>query len=110
MPGRERVVVDVPDTLPDVDTDGGLLERVVANLVDNALRHGDGHVEISSAPGALVVVDHGPGLTELPPAFVSDRGVGLGLLVVQGFVQALGATLTPSVTPGGGLTMTVVLP
>ena len=109
LPGRERVTVDVPDDLPTVLTDAGLLERVVANLVDNALRHSEA-VEITSAPGALAVVDHGPGLAEMPPAFGSDRGVGLGLLVVRGFVDALGGTLTPSRTPGGGLTMTVVLP
>ena len=110
LPGRERVAVDVPDSLPDVVTDAGLLERVVGNLVDNALRHGDGQVEIAAAPATLVIRDHGAGLAELPPAFGSDRGVGLGLFVVQGFVEALGGTLTPSTTEGGGLTMTVVLP
>ncbi|MCU1602376.1 MAG: hypothetical protein JWO22_3085 [Frankiales bacterium] len=109
LPGRERVAVDVPDDLPTVVTDVGLLERVVANLVDNALRHSE-IVEIASAPGTLVVIDHGPGLAEMPPPFGSDRGVGLGLLVVRGFVDALGGTLTPSRTDGGGLTMTVALP
>ncbi len=109
LPDRDRVTVDVPDSLPPVVTDAGLLERVVANLVSNALRHSDS-VEIASAPGTLAVVDHGPGMAEMPPAFGSDRGVGLGLLVVRGFVDALGGTLTPSRTEGGGLTMTVVLP
>ena len=109
LPGRERVLVDVPESLPRVTTDAGLLERVVANLVDNALRHSE-QVEIASAPGTLAVIDHGPGLAEIPAPFGSDRGVGLGLFVVRGFVESLGGTLTPSRTEGGGLTMTVVLP
>ncbi|MDX6265994.1 MAG: two-component system, OmpR family, sensor histidine kinase KdpD [Frankiales bacterium] len=109
LPEHERVAVDVPESLPAVLTDAGLLERVLANLVDNALRHSDS-VEILAAPGTLAVIDHGPGMSEMPPAFGSDRGVGLGLLVVRGFVDALGGTLTPSRTEGGGLTMTVVLP
>lgn len=109
LQGRDRVTVDVPESLPVVITDDGLLQRVVANLVDNALRHSEG-VEIAAAPGTLAVVDHGPGMAEMPPPFGSDRGVGLGLLVVRGFVDALGGTVTPSRTPGGGLTMTVVLP
>jgi K+-sensing histidine kinase KdpD len=112
-PGRERVEVDVPDTLPPVLTDAGLLERVVANLVDNALRHSDGPVEVRGAPGRLDVVDHGPGLMQVPPPFGGDRtngGVGLGLQVARGFLDALGGELVPSTTPDGGLTMRVVLP
>jgi K+-sensing histidine kinase KdpD len=108
LPGRERVLLDVPESLV-VTTDAGLLERVVANLVDNALRHSES-VEIACAPGTLAVIDHGPGLAQIPPPFGSDRGVGLGLFVVQGFVEALGGTLAPSETAGGGLTMTVALP
>ncbi|MFN2537229.1 MAG: DUF4118 domain-containing protein [Mycobacteriales bacterium] len=109
LPGRERVTVDVPESLPPVMADQGLLERVVANLLDNALRHSD-QVEIAATPGNLIVVDHGPGMAEMPPPFGSDRGVGLGLLVVRGFVEALGGTLDLSRTHGGGLTMRVVLP
>ncbi len=108
--GRDRVDVDVSESLPPVVADAGLLERVVANLVDNALRHGGGRVAVRASPAALEVVDHGPGLAALPDPFTSDRGVGLGLFVVRGFVEAMGGTVTPSGTPGGGLTMTVVLP
>jgi K+-sensing histidine kinase KdpD len=113
LPGRERVHVDVPDTLPPVLTDAGLLDRVLANLVDNALRHGSGAVLVRGAPSRLQVIDHGPGMAEAPPPFGGDRtsgGVGLGLQVVRGFLEAMGGELRPSVTPGGGLTMTVVLP
>lgn len=113
LPGRERVEVDVRDTLPPVMTDAGLLERVLANLVDNALRHGSGEVLVRGGPSRVEVIDHGPGMTEAPPPFGGDRttgGVGLGLQVARGFLDALGGQLRPSVTPGGGLTMTVVLP
>ncbi len=113
LPGRERIHVDVPDTLPPVLTDAGLLDRVLANLVDNALRHGSGAVLVRGAPSRLEVIDHGPGMAEAPPPFGGDRtsgGVGLGLQVVRGFLEAMGGEPHPSATPGGGLTMTVVLP
>ncbi len=113
MPGRHRVRVNVLDTLPPVVTDGGLLERVVANLIDNALRHSTGSVEIDGSPGRLQIIDHGPGMDHVPPPFGGDRstgGVGLGLQVARGFLEALGGELRPSVTAGGGLTMTVTLP
>lgn len=109
MSGRERVAVDIAEDLPPVHADPGLLERVVANLVDNALRHDDGMVTVRGFRGELCVIDHGPGLAELPDPFVSDRGVGLGLFVVRGFVEAMGGTVSPAQTLGGGLTMTVSL-
>lgn len=109
LQGRERVRVDVPEDLPVVTADAGLLERVVANLLDNALRHDDGTVVVTAQANQVEVVDHGPGLAQLPDPFTSDRGVGLGLFVVRGFVEAMGGVVTPTATPGGGLTMTVVL-
>ncbi len=113
LPGRERVTVDVPESLQPVLTDAGLLERVVANLVDNALRHAPGPVAVLGTQGHLRVVDHGPGLPVVPQGFGTDRtggGVGLGLVVVRGFLEALGGQLETAPTEGGGLTMTVVLP
>jgi K+-sensing histidine kinase KdpD len=113
MPGRDRVRVDVPETLPRVLADPGLLERVIANLVDNALKHDEGVVQISAVPGCLRVIDHGPGMAEALPPFGSDRtkgGVGLGLVVVRGFLDAMHGSLEASTTVGGGLTMAVRLP
>lgn len=118
LAGRERVQVEVPESLPPVLADAGLLERVLANLLENALRHDPGPVLVTGAAGCLQVVDHGPGIADVSGAFapfqrLGDRspgGVGLGLAVARGFVEAMGGTLTPSTTEGGGLTMTVQLP
>ncbi|MDL9938554.1 sensor histidine kinase KdpD [Gordonia sp. ABSL1-1] len=118
-------------------TDAGLLERALANLIDNAVRHGRGEVTIRSridvedasaddteaAPRCVVeVIDHGPGIEAderdrvFSPFHQSGdqhsgaSGVGLGLSVAQGFVGAVGGTLQARVTPGGGCTMVVSLP
>ncbi len=123
--GAARVAVEVDERLPEVVADAGLLERVVANLVDNALRHGAGApVAVrASAYGDRVelrVVDSGPGVPRgtaerLFVAFqhLDDRdhtGLGLGLSVARGFTEAMGGTLTAEDTPGGGLTLVVSLP
>nr|WP_239028771.1 DUF4118 domain-containing protein [Pseudonocardia acidicola] len=124
--GAARVSVEIPEDLPDVVADAGLLERVVANVVDNALRHGDGAPVAlrASAYGDRVelrIVDSGPGVPRgsrdgLFVAFqrLGDRdpttGVGLGLAVARGFTEAMGGTLCAEDTPGGGLTVVVSLP
>jgi K+-sensing histidine kinase KdpD len=122
------VNVTVADDLPLVEADPGLLERVVANLVANARRfapegqpvlvQGDADEHVVR----LQVSDRGPGVpreewTRIFQPFqrLGDRptdgaGVGLGLAIARGFTEAMGGTLTPADTPGGGLTMTVTLP
>ena len=123
-----EVNVEVPDDLPHAHTDAGLLERVVANLVDNARRFSPpgAPVRVVGVPTAdrralrLAVVDCGPGVPPeqweamfIPFQRLDDRsgpGVGLGLAIARGFTEAVGGTLQPSLTPGGGLTMTVTLP
>jgi two-component system sensor histidine kinase KdpD len=125
----DRVVLDIPEDLPDVLADVGLAERVLANLLENALHHGGpGAVTVRGlATGGRVaceVVDHGPGIAvrEWPALFVpfagvggrdtGDRGtgnLGLGLAVAHGFAEAMGAALAPTATPGGGLTMRLTL-
>jgi K+-sensing histidine kinase KdpD len=147
------IIVDVPEDLPLVLADAGLLERVVANLVDNARRFSPPGVPVrvhAEPPGAtgtgpvdsaysddsrstdsarstdpsdcvrLHITDHGPGI---PPS-LRDRmftpfqrlgdqdagaGLGLGLAIAKGFTEAMHAELIPSVTPGGGLTMTIAI-
>jgi two-component system sensor histidine kinase KdpD len=121
-----RIDLDVADTLPPVLADPGLLERVVANVVSNAVRHApSGPVTVSASAHLdqieLRVVDRGPGIRPddrervfAPFQRLGDRetgtGVGLGLAVARGFTEAMGGTLTPEDTPGGGVTMVIALP
>ena len=126
-PGGHDVVVQLPEELPDCLADAALLERVVANLIANALRHsppGSPPLLTASTLGDRVelhVVDHGPGIAPAhrdqmfaPFQRLGDTdnttGVGLGLALSRGLTEAMGGSLTPQETPGGGLTMIVSLP
>lgn len=119
LDGAERVTVG---DLPTAYVDAGLLERVVANLVANALRY-SASVEVAGEGGTsrvrLRVVDHGPGVDAADRARIfepfqrqgdSGSGVGLGLAVARGLTEAQGGTLEAVETPGGGLTMLLDLP
>ena len=117
---------DVADDLPLVLADAGLLERVVANLADNAHRHAAGSAieisaEVTKSTVVISVIDHGAGIDEsdwdrvfVPFQRLDDRrtdsGVGLGLAIARGFTDAMGGSLHPARTSGGGLTMIVTLP
>jgi len=120
------VLVAVDARLPSVLADPGLLERVIANVLDNALRHGGGDVSARASAHSefveLRIVDHGKGLRKgaADSAFApfqrlgGDRdatpGVGLGLSVAKGFTEAMGGTVRAEDTPGGGLTVVISLP
>ena len=124
------VALDIAEGLPPVMADGGLLERVLANLVDNAVRYTpEGRpvtVTAMAQPVAepkaveIRVADQGPGADPMswdemfvPFQRLGDStpgGVGLGLAIARGFTEAMGGTVRPSATPGGGLTMTILLP
>ena len=122
-----KVTVDIPDSLPGVRVDPAILERVVVNLTQNALRYspaGTPPLLAASALGDRVelrVVDRGPGIPRshrdrmfVPFQRLGDTdnttGVGLGLALSRGLTEAMGGTLEPEETPGGGLTMTLSLP
>ncbi len=121
------VRIAVPDDLALVRTDPVLLERVLANLFSNALAHSPAGrpPELrawSAGPSVLLeVCDHGPGVPDEfklrmfePFERLGDRaagnGVGLGLAVAKGFLEAMGGTIHAADTPGGGLTVQVSLP
>ena len=123
----ESVELDVPTTLDTVIVDGGLVERVVANLVENAVRHSPAGIPVrlsaARVSGDLVmtVVDRGPGVAagDRERIFESFQrlgdvpggsGVGLGLAVARGLARCLGGDVVAEETAGGGLTMVVRVP
>lgn len=122
---RHRVRNEVPADLPDALADVALLERVLANLVSNALTADPSHTIVVTASAdttsvSVDVVDRGPGLSPAeresalrPFHRIEDRGsgsgIGLGLPICAGFCDAMGAELVLRDTPGGGLTARVVL-
>src|SRR4051812_869767 len=121
--GVDRVKVDVDGAV--VMADSGLLERVLANLVDNALRYApDSPIRVTAGRVGhrvlIAVVDEGPGIPRgtdeqlfAPFQRLGDHdtsiGVGLGLSVARGFVEAMGGTISAIDTPGGGLTVEIDL-
>jgi two-component system sensor histidine kinase KdpD len=122
-----RILIETTGELPLVQADPGLLERVLANLAANALRYSPADAPphlTSSRLGARVevrVIDRGPGIPPehwdrvfLPFQRLGDTdnttGVGLGLALSRGLTEAMGGSLEPEETPGGGLTMVVSLP
>jgi two-component system sensor histidine kinase KdpD len=125
-PRGEAVTVELPEGLPRILTDPVLLERAVANLIDNALIHAGGvglRVEAGTVAGRMDirVIDRGPGIRRQDRDLVfrpfqrlgdSENlvGVGLGLAVARGFVEAVGGELDAEDTPGGGCTMVIRLP
>jgi two-component system sensor histidine kinase KdpD len=125
--GRHHLLTNVPSNVPLLNMDATLLEQVLVNLVDNALKYSgsDGPIEIGVAveQGREVlvsVVDHGRGISESELTRVFDKfyrtrqhvgsGLGLGLTIARGIVQAHGGRMWASMTPGGGLTMQFTLP
>jgi len=119
----DRVKVDVGDAV--VMADAGLLERVLANLIDNALRYAPNCVVRVNAGRVgdrvlINVIDEGPGIPkgtedQIFEAFQrlgdhdNTTGVGLGMSVARGFVEAMGGSIAAGDTPGGGLTVVVDL-
>jgi two-component system sensor histidine kinase KdpD len=120
----DRVSVDISESLPQVQTDPDLLERVVANLVENALTWSPVHRTVRLSAGQVAgridlrISDRGPGIpadareTAFQPfQRLGDapkrEGVGLGLAVSRGLLEAMGNELIIEDTPGGGTTMVI---
>ncbi|AMM31591.1 Osmosensitive K+ channel signal transduction histidine kinase [Sinomonas atrocyanea] len=131
----EAVRVDLAPNLPALDGDRGLLERALANVVGNAVKYAPGRdIVIVASTGGLLgpglgdqpvselrVVDHGGGVPAgrvvamfQPFQRLGDEangpGIGLGLAVAKGFIEAMDGELLAEPTPGGGLTMVVRMP
>jgi two-component system sensor histidine kinase KdpD len=121
-----RVRVRVEDGTPPVEADPGLLDRVLANVLENALRHSPGRQEVVVRAAAtqdtvqVRVVDRGAGVPDTAKEFIfapfqrygdapQGTGVGLGLAVAKGLVEAMNGTITAEDTPGGGLTIVIEL-
>jgi two-component system, OmpR family, sensor histidine kinase KdpD len=126
-PAARTVTISIPDDLPEVAVDPGILERVIANLTANALRYSPPGTPPTLSGSALLdrvelrIIDRGPGIPSehrdqmfVPFQRLGDTdnttGVGLGLALSHGLTEAMGGTLEADETPGGGLTMTLSLP
>ncbi|MDT0469455.1 sensor histidine kinase KdpD [Streptomyces gibsoniae] len=124
---EDSVELDIPETLPMVYVDRGLLERAVANVVENAVKYSPQGESVLVSASALAdrvevrVIDRGPGVPDEAKDQIFEPfqrygdsprgvGVGLGLAVARGFAEAVGGTLHAEDTPGGGLTMVLTVP
>lgn len=123
---RETFVVDVPDEVGPLWADPDRLEQVLTNLVENAVRHGEGTVRIATRRSShdgrpavdLLVSDDGNGIAEQHRELVFARfwqggakhGTGLGLYVVRGLVEAHGGVVRAEDAPGGGALVRATFP
>jgi two-component system sensor histidine kinase KdpD len=125
--GPGRLELQIAEDVPPIDADPVLLQRVVVNLLDNAVKYAPAGVAVrlsASTFGDVVeirVADQGPGISpdRLDLVFVPFQrlgdtdntvGLGLGLAIAKGFTEGMGGSLAAEETPGGGLTMVVSLP
>ncbi|MET7535119.1 ATP-binding protein [Streptomyces sp. NPDC005507] len=125
----DRFLVRVEQPLPDLWADPDKIDQVLSNLLENAVRHGEGTVTIDVMPSAsprerecvgtsVTVSDEGPGIPEESMNRVFTRfwrgskrgGTGLGLYIVKGIVEAHGGTITVGRAPGGGAQFRFTLP
>ncbi|MDL4774974.1 sensor histidine kinase [Actinomadura xylanilytica] len=125
--GRDDVEIRIPEGLPEVLADPALLERVLVNVIANAVRHSPPGRPVLVTASAhadrleLRVIDRGPGIPAAdrdrvfePFQRLGDRdnhtGVGLGLALSRGLAEAMDGAIVMEETPGGGLTMVLDLP
>ena len=116
--GSERVRAVGADEAPPVRVDGAHIERVLVNLLENALAFSSQDVTIDVRPAEAEVLvritDDGPGIREgdLDRVFEPFEGerTGLGLAIARGFAQANGGRLWAERAPGGGATFVLALP
>lgn len=125
LPLREREAAAVRTELDAAPFEGDplMLSEAIKNLIENALHHGGGNVEVEVATTAgeyvIAVADRGPGIdpAERPRVFdrfyrgsAHSRGAGLGLAIVRQAVESHRGTVELSDRPGGGLVVRIGLP
>ena len=122
----QRVEVSFPNESPAVRADAGQIERVLANLIDNALKYSPPeepvHVQVTETPAEVLVrvVDHGPGIAPADRERIFEpfqraadgavRGAGLGLAIARGFAEANGGRVWAESREGQGSTFVLALP
>ncbi len=125
----DRFVTRIVDPLPELWADPDKIDQVLGNLLENAVRHGEGTVTIEVAPSsaprprggtgtAVTVSDEGPGIPEESMSRVFTRfwrgskrgGTGLGLYIVKGIVEAHSGGITVARAAGGGAEFRFTLP
>jgi two-component system, OmpR family, sensor histidine kinase KdpD len=122
----DRVVVSLPEECPAVRADAAQLERVLVNLIENALRYSssadsvDVRAVVDGGEVVVSVSDHGPGLERVDREAIfepfrvgsgaGERGSGLGLAIARGFASLNGGRLWVRSTPGRGATFSLALP
>jgi signal transduction histidine kinase len=121
-PADGRVIKVDADSLPDAWVDPDKFDQVMSNLIENALRHGDGpvHVTLRARPDAveIEVQDQGPGIDASARSRIFTKfwrtgtasGTGLGLFIVKGLAEAHGGSVRVADSTDGGAQMLVTFP
>lgn len=124
---KSAIVIEIDPDLPPIVGDPILLERVIGNLLENALRFNPAKNQVTIAASKLEarieirIIDHGPGISLknksrvfVPFQRLGDRdntsGVGLGLAIVKGFTELMKGQIFLRETPTGGLTVILSFP
>lgn len=126
LPDPARAHWEIDPEARMAHTDAGLLDRVLGNIAENALRYQSADTPITVRASRVAdrvevrVTDNGPGVPpgELERIFQpfqrqgdsSGTGIGLGLAVARGLAEAMGGRVSAEPTPGGGLTLVIALP
>lgn len=120
---EDRFDIQIRGELPEMWVDPDKFQQVVGNLVENALRHGEGTITVTVEPhsggAAVTVTDQGEGIPDAVASRVFTRfwrggdrrgGTGLGLYIVKGLVEAHGGSVSVGRGPSGGASFRFVLP